>query len=268
MVWMCVLAAVMYGAGLVQPLVGGERAEAEPEKGGRVLIFSMTKGYRHDVIPLGQETLAGLARELGLEPVVSDELAHFDPERIGGSRVIVFNNTTGELPLSGAQREALLKFVSDGGGFVGVHAASDTLYEFTGYGVMLGGYFDGHPWNAGDTVTLKVEEPGHPVAKPLGEGPWTLREEIYQFRAPYDRAKVRVLLSLDVQRTDMRKPGVKRTDGDFALSWVRRYGEGRVFYCALGHNREVWEDAKFRGHLREGLRYAAGLVRMEDGPRR
>jgi type 1 glutamine amidotransferase len=240
-------------------------AQPAPSEAPRVLIFSRTAGFRHDSIPLGNQTLEAHARRLGLEPVVSEELHHFDPENLARFRVVVFNNTSGELPFTDRQKQALLDFVFSGGGFVGVHAASDTFYAFTGYGTLLGGYFDGHPWNAGDTVTLKVEEPEHPIVRPLAGAPdhrLTLTEEIYQFRAPYERSKVRVLLSLDTQRTDMTRPGIKRTDGDFPLAWVRPYGQGRVFYSALGHNQSVWKDERFRRHLLAGLAYAA---RIGDG---
>ena len=239
---------------------------APAERKPRVLIYSHTAGFRHDSIPLGKQTLTDLAVRAGFEPVVSDDAEHFDPAKLREFKVVVFNNTTGELPLSNERRQALLDFVSAGGGFVGVHAATDTLYEFNGYGVMVGGYFDGHPWNSGDTVTIKNEEPEHPIAKPWGAAPFELTEEIYQFRAPYERSKVRVLLSLDTAKTSLARPGVKRTDGDFPLAWVRRYGDGRVFYTALGHNEAVWRDERFREHLLAGLQYAA--KGGEDAPRK
>lgn len=236
----------------------------------KILIYSQTAGYKHDAIPLGKTTLAELATSAGLEPVISDDAHHFNPDQINQFKVIAFNNTSGEVPLSPEQRESLINFVRSGGGFIGIHAASDTLYQFPAYGDMLGAYFDGHPWNAGSTVTIKVEDPSHPIAKPFGSEPFQLTDEIYQFRTPYDRSKLRVLLSLDTSKTDMKVDGIKRTDGDFALAWVKPFGQGRVFYSAFGHNHPVWQDPRIRAHLLAGIHYAARTpqgVNTPDSPK-
>jgi type 1 glutamine amidotransferase len=123
---------------------------------------------------------------------------------------------------------------------------------------MIGGYFDGHPWHSTDAVTVKVEKPENPIVKPFGDKPFELTEEIYQLKAPYDRSKCEVLLSLDTSKTDMTKNGVKRTDGDFAVSWIKPFGDGRVFYTSLGHNEAVWNDPRYQKHLLAGIAWAAG----------
>ncbi|MGH7176304.1 MAG: ThuA domain-containing protein, partial [Tepidisphaeraceae bacterium] len=126
------------------------------------------------------------------------------------------------------------------------------------YGAMLGACFDGHPWNANEQVTIRVERPDDPIAAPFGRDPFSIQEEVYQFKDPYplDAHQRRVLLRLDTKRTDMKKEGIHRADGEFALAWTKEYGSGRVFYTALGHNEGVWKDPRFQSHLLEGIRWA------------
>jgi type 1 glutamine amidotransferase len=241
----------------------------QPAEGGkRLLVFSMTKGYRHESIGAISQALRDLGRESGAFTTVdSEEIGVFDRETLFGFDAVCFNNTTGELPLSDQQKQNLLDFVSGGRGFIGIHSATDTLYQWPEYGQMVGAYFDGHPWTAGDTVTIRVEEPEHPIVKPFGRGSFELTEEIYQLKAPYDRSKLRVLLSLDTAKTDMTKKGIKRTDGDFALAWVKSYGKGRVFYTALGHNVAVVHDPRVGQHFLAGIQWALGQVPGSAEPR-
>lgn len=120
---------------------------------------------------------------------------------------------------------------------------------------MIGGYFDGHPWNA--EVPLKVEDHESAMTRHLGET-WKVADEIYQFR-DFSRSGMRVLLSLDTSSVDMKKDGIKRTDGDFANAWFKLHGKGKVFYTALGHRPEVWQSAEFQQHLTGGIQWALGI---------
>ena len=167
----------------------------------------------------------------------------------------VFFYTTGELPLSDAQKSDLLAFVKNGKGFGGSHCATDTLYTWKEYGELIGGYFDGHPWNAGTKINVIVEDKNHPATKHLGDS-FVISDEIYQFKSPYDRSKLHVLMRLDM---DSVKNQGKRTDKDNAIAWTHEYGKGRVFYTALGHQNEVWADARFQQHVIGGLRYMFGM---------
>ena len=160
--------------------------------------------------------------------------------------------TTGELPITDQQKADLQAFVEGGKGFVGIHSATDTFYKWPWYGTMIGGYFDGHPWT--QKVTIKVEDPKNPSTKHLGAS-FEIDDEIYQFKE-WSRSNVHVLMTLDTTSVDMTKKGVKRTDNDFAIAWTRTQGKGRVFYTALGHRPEVWDDARFQQHLVEGIRWA------------
>jgi type 1 glutamine amidotransferase len=225
----------------------------------KILMTSQTQGFHHSSIPVGREILKQLGTDTGkIDVTVDDALKECTADGLKAYDIVMFVNTTHELPIDASQKAALLEFIKSGKGFVGVHAATDTFYEWPDDGEMIGGYFDGHPWRATDTVTIKNEKPRNPITAPFGNDPFQLTEETYQLKAPYDRAKCEVLLSLDTSKTDMTKPGVKRTDGDFAVSWIKPYGKGRVFYTSLGHNENVWRDKRYQAHLLAGIEWAAG----------
>src|SRR5262249_54002260 len=144
----------------------------------------------------------------------------------------VFFYTTGELELDDEQKAALLSFVRDDGkGFIGSHSAIDTLYKWEEYGEMVGGYFDGHPWGQFQ-APIVVENQDRRITRHFPKT-FVALDEIYQAKA-YSREKVRVLLSMDPDKLDLKHAGVKRTDRDFAIAWVKKYGKGRVFYSTFG----------------------------------
>jgi len=223
----------------------------------RVLVFHRADGFKHTSIPTSADVFRQMdAKSEAFEFVVTDDIKHFDKETLNTYDAVVFCLTTGEIALSDEQKASLLEFVQSGrGGLVGIHSATDTFYKWPEFGEMLGGYFDGHPWNANDTVVVKVEQPTNAITAPWGKSTFQITDEIYQIKAPYDRAKQDVLLSLDTDQTDMKKNGIKRTDKDFAVAWTKPYGKGRVFYTSLGHNDAVWQDPRYQAHLLAGLQW-------------
>jgi uncharacterized protein len=242
------------GGATTHPTRPVDRATA-PRK---LLVLMMTAAVRHESIETAKDVLKRLGSGSGaFEPTIVEDTSHFDRDKLMAFDAVMFCNTTGELPLSDAQKQNLLDFVAGGRGFVGVHSATDTFYQWPAYGELIGAYFDNHPWGAKDTVTLKVEQPDHPITLPFGPRPFELTEEIYQFKAPYERSKLNVLMRLDTTKTDMTKQGIKRTDGDFPVAWTKPHGGGRVFYTALGHNKSIWNDPRFQAHLLAGIIWAA-----------
>ncbi|MBL8858896.1 MAG: ThuA domain-containing protein [Planctomycetes bacterium] len=229
----------------------------------RVLVYTVSAGYEHEVVrraapdelSIVERALVDLGSRSGaFQAVVSREAAAFEAASLAQFQAVLFY-TTGELPLSAAQRAGLFEFVRSGGGFVGVHSATDTFYTVPEYGAMIGATFDGHPWH--ERVSIAVEDPTHIATQHLGER-FDFVDEIYQFKAPYSRAGVHVLLSLAPDGLDVAREPVHRQDRDFALAWTRPFGDGRVFYSALGHRPEVWKDARFLTHLAGGIRWALG----------
>lgn len=220
----------------------------------RVLYVTHTAGYRHDSIPTSRQVLEGIAeRSQGaLEVVWTEDLTLLNAETLRGFDALFFF-TSGELALSVQQKADLLEFVRSGKGFGGAHSATDTCYGWPAYGEMIGGVFDGHPWAR--EVAIRVEDAEDPMVSHLAPA-FAISDEIYQFRE-FSRERVKVLLSLDTSSVDLNAEGVRRTDGDFALAWKRSYGEGRVFYTALGHPEGVWLDARFQKMLDAALRWLA-----------
>ncbi|MDG6947286.1 MAG: ThuA domain-containing protein [Nitrososphaerota archaeon] len=216
-----------------------------------LIMLTHSAGFKHDYLPAAVEAVRRLAatrREL--EVTCTEDCSVINAERLERASVVLFA-TTGELPMTPAQRGALLDFVREGGGFVGVHNAADTFYTFGDYGSMLGGYFNGHPWT--QEVRIKVEDRAYPSTRHL---PATLRvrEEVYTFKN-WSRRKTHVLISLDTGSVDLAKGN--RDDNDYALSWCHRYGEGRVFYTAFGHFKERWAEEWFTTHLWGGILWSA-----------
>jgi type 1 glutamine amidotransferase len=219
----------------------------------KLLYLTQSVGFKHDVLPLSQEILAGIGRKHGFDVSIIGDASTITAASLEPYAAVAFY-TTGELPLSDRQKADLMAWIKSGKGFVGIHSATDTFYEWPEYGEMIGGYFDEHPWNT--RVTMKVEDPRHPATKHLGRT-WALADESYQFKN-YSRGDKHVLLSLDVSSVDLAAKGVKRTDRDFATAWHKPWGSGRVFYTALGHRPEVWQDPAYQEHLAGGITWAMG----------
>jgi uncharacterized protein (TIGR03437 family) len=230
----------------------------------RVLYLTHSAGYRHDSIDVSKRVLAELAAKSGKLEVVSTEDLSAISESALRQFDAVFFFTSGELALSSDQKAALLAFIRGGKGFGGVHSATDTLYTWPEYGELIGGYFDGHPWV--QEVTVDVEDPDNPFTKHLASS-FKVIEEIYQFRA-FSRERVRVLMTLDTGSVDLRAAGVNRTDEDFALAWIRPYGNGRVFYTALGHFDGTWLDPRFQTMFLNALLWITAQNEAEAAPRR
>jgi len=160
-------------------------------------------------------------------------------------------------------RKNLMDWIKSGHGVIGMHAATDCSYRWKEYGAMIGGYFAGHPWHM--LVPVKNEDPTNPINAAFEGKDFEITDEIYQFnRGVYSREKQRVLLRLDM--TKLKKKG-SRKDNDNAISWIKMHGEGRVFYCSLGHRNEIfWNPAVLRHYL-AGIQWALGdLKGVETAP--
>jgi len=170
--------------------------------------------------------------------------------------------TNGETEMTPAQKQDLLAFVRDDGkGFVAIHTATASFYGWPEYGELVGGYFENHPWNVFDAPVI-VERPDFPAMKHL-PATLILRDEMYQYRAPYSREHVDVLARLDADKLDLTNPNVKRTDRDFPVAWVKRYGKGRVFSSTLGHSDAAWDDARVQTMYLEAIKW---VLRLTDAP--
>jgi uncharacterized protein len=236
--------ALLGSAAAIRPL--GARAE---RPAGHILYFTYSAGYRHEVIPLSKAILTQLGNNSGAFKVTATEdTSEFSNENLKRYAAVMFY-TTGELPMSASEKTALLDFVRSGRGFLGVHSATDTFYTWTDYLDLIGGYFNGHPWH--QTVTIEVADPSDPLVAFLGHS-LQVEDEIYQI-SDFDYRGSHVLLRLDPGSVDLSKPGVHQRFYGWPLAWTRSYGEGRVFYTALGHEASVWQDARYQRMLTNAI---------------
>jgi len=230
----------------------------------RILYLTATYGFRHaDSIDASVEVFQQIAEESGVLEIVHTEDTSLLNAGYLSSFDAVYFFTSGELPLSDQQKADLLDFVGQGKGFGASHSATDCLYSWAEYGEMIGGYFDGHPW--AQEAAVDVEDPQNPMVAHLAPG-FRIPEEFYQFRA-FSRDRVRVLLTLDTHSVDMAVPGINRTDGDFALAWIRNYGKGRVFYSAFGHFPGSFQSMPMRSMLLKALLWLTGQTDADATPR-
>jgi type 1 glutamine amidotransferase len=238
----------------------------------KLLVIGEENGFRHDAISHAMATIERLGRESGLwetylrtdtEPLTKKKL-EYNARNLNDFDAVLFY-TGGTLEMDEQQKADFLSFIRDDGkGFIGVHSATITFTQWPEYGEMLGGYFDEHPWNTFDAPIL-VEDPAFPGMQKFPAS-FTLRDEIYQFKA-YSREKSRVLMRLDPSKLDLSGKRVHRTDQDFAVTWAKTYGKGRVFYSTLGHVPENWDRPDVQAMFVEGIKWAMGLIDADATPR-
>lgn len=228
--------------------------------GMRVLMFSETAGFRHDSIPAAKEVMRRLSITHDFDLVQTEDSSIFNERALREFDVVVFASTTGEV-LNAQQQAAFRAFIEGGGGFVGVHAASDTLYEWPWYGNLVGAYFEGHPPGT-SVATVENEDVLNASTDHLGES-FQLDDEWYFFdRNP--RGNVHVLLTLDESSNDAlanygggEQEAEGEEDSDHPITWCQEYEGGRSWYTALGHRDQVWQDVRFQEMLLDGMLWAS-----------
>ncbi len=231
----------------------------------RILALGGSAGFAHDSVSHAMFTLAKIGERTGLFDVrFHTDMTLVTKKKLRGNRKnldyfdAVFFYTQGDLPLADDQKADLMSFVKeDGKGILVGHSGTDSFREsWPEYIDMVGGAFNHHPWH--QEVTVRVDDRAHPITRHFPKK-FKITDEIYQLNH-YSRDKLRVLMSLDTSSVDMTKKNVERTDGDYALAWVREFGKGRVFSCVLGHRESVWDRADMQQMWLEGIRWVFGIT--------
>lgn len=249
------------------------QARVQPAKPRNVLIFTYAAGFRHGSIMTGAESVALMGRETGAyNAEIMNNPAVFTKKDLARYDALLLSNTTGDwlnpkgekvdADTLAERRAAVLDFVNGGKGLVGWHSASDSQYQWTAFGKMLGGYFDGHPWH--QKIRVKLEEPKHPLLACFDGKGFEITDEIYQFKAPYSRDNLRILLTVDNESIDANRG--KRADKDFAIAWIRSQGKGRVFYSSLGHREEIFRNRAVMQFYLDGIQFACGDLKADATP--
>ena len=287
-----ILSASLLLAGVftVAPLV-----QAAPKK---VLVVTVTEGFRHSSIPTAERVIEGLAKESGaftvdyarveptdpqfkgpdgkpdkakVEKAIKAVLAEkMSPQALKNYDAVIFANTTGDLPLP--DNQAFIDWVKSGKGFVGMHAAGDTFHNFEPYLEMVGAEFKTH--EAQVSVDALNQDQQCPACRHL-PADWQVYDEIYQFKK-FDRTKVHGLLGLD-------KHPNNKSPGDYPISWCKDFGKGRVFYTSLGHREDIWDPntpenferknskeiaLAYQQHILNGIKWAVGLEKWDARPQK
>ncbi|MGC4772318.1 ThuA domain-containing protein [Micromonospora sp. DT44] len=221
-----------------------------------VLVFSKTAGFRHDAIPVGIQTIRDLGAANNFTVTATEDAAAFTTSNLAQYEAVVFLNTTGDV-LNATQQTAFESYIGSGRGYVGVHAAADTEYDWPFYGNLVGAWFASHP--AIQQANMKVEDRGHAATGHLPQT-WTRTDEWYNYRTNA-RSTAHVLATLDESSYSGGGMGA-----DHPLSWCKSYSGGRSFYTGAGHTQASYAEPNFRNHLLGGIRYAAGRSKADCRP--
>lgn len=260
----------------------------------KVIVCTVTTGFRHSSIGEAEKTLQKLADESKAFEIVAyarqpknegdaktapekwqaalaESLSVLSPENLKAKGIdgVIFANTTGDLPLP--DREGFIKWIEAGHAFMAMHSASDTFHGFPGYGQMLQGEFETH--GAQVPADLVAGDPKHPANAGIGET-WNISQEEMYIIKTHDRAKAHEIWFLRHHPNDRAK------EGFFPVSWCRKAGEGRVFYTSLGHREDLWSadpglndrknsvetSKQYQAHILGGIRWALGLAEGDATP--
>ena len=208
------------------------------------------------------------AKTGAFETVITKDPSVFGPQNLKQFDAVFLNNTVGNLFEDPGLRQSLMEFVYGGGGLLGVHGTSVAFTRWPGavedwpeFGIMLGARGANHR-NSDEHVFIKLDDPSHPLNQPFAGSGFEYRDEFFRVHGPYSRQRVRVLLSIDTEKTDMNQGQARgdciRQDNDYALAWVRQYGRGRVFYCTIAHNPYVFWDTKMLQFYLAAVQFAVG----------
>jgi len=246
------------------------KALAVPAKPRKLLIFDLNVGYGgHPSRFYANFAFTLMGKKTGaFETVVSRDPAVFQRENLKQFDAVFFNNTVGNLFEDPALRQNLIEFVYGGGGLLGVHGTSVAFTRWPGafedwpeFGLMIGARGANHR-DSDEHVVVKLDDPQHPINQPFGGKSFDYRDEFFRVHGPYSRDRVRVLLSIDTEKTDLGQDRDRgpcfREDNDYALAWVRNYGRGRVFYCTIAHNPYVFWDARMLQFYLAAAQFALG----------
>ena len=227
----------------------------------KLLIIGEEKGYRHEAVSHAMATIERLGKETGLwDSVIRTETEaltkkklEYNAKNLADFDAVLFY-TGGALEMDDQQKADFLSFIHDDGkGFIGVHSAAITFAKWPEYVDMVGGTYDEHPWNTFAAPVI-VEDPSFPGMQHWSKA-FTLTDEIYQMKN-FSRENTHVLMRLDAEKLDLKNPKVHRQDRDFAVTWAKTYGKGRVFYTTLGHVEANWDKPELQKMMVEAIRWA------------
>jgi type 1 glutamine amidotransferase len=237
------------------PTPGTTTPPPGPAASKRVLVVTHTAGFRHSSIAIAEATIRDIGARNSLFETEfcrteADVRGRLTADGLRNVDAVFFANTTGAIGIP--DMRAFLDWIAAGHGFLGAHSASDTYHESAEFLAMLGGEFSTHGSIA--SADIRVDDPSDPSVSHLVPR-FVITDELYRF-SRNSRSAVHALLSMD--RVPDDGLGTAGAPADLLMAWRRDHGTGRVFYTALGHREEVWQDPRFQQHLLGALRWALG----------
>ena len=210
-----------------------------------VLVFSKTTGYRHASIEPGVAAVKNLGNKHGFDVTATEDASYFNADTLKKYDAVIFLSTTGDV-LNAAQEKSFKAYVQAGGGFVGIHAATDTEYDWPWYGKLVGAYFESHPPGL-HQATIHVVDSTHQAMKNVPKA-WSHNDEWYNFKSI--SKDLQVVANLD------ETTYVGGTNGtNHPIAWYQEYDGGKMFYTGLGHPKEAYSDPHFLAHILGGIQY-------------
>jgi uncharacterized protein len=269
-----------------------DKAPARPQKPRQVLILGRAAGYVHSSIPLAAKTIEAMGAKTGAWTATTTyDAADINTTNLAQYDAIFLASTTGcflddanDAAATAARRAAFMAFVRGGKGIAGIHAAGDSYHGaqcaqpmasageplWPEFNRMIGGYFKFH-WNNPQLITVKIDDPKSPLTAMFHGQEFEIHDETYVFaNDSFSRSNVHVLTSVNYDKMsaeDKAKEKAPRPDHDYALSWIRAEGKGRVFYEAHGHDESIYAMRPMLEHLLAGMQYALGDLKADDKPR-
>jgi len=261
-----------------------EKAPAEPavkpSKKRKVFLFSLMTGFKHWVTPHQAEIVKIMGAKSGTYEVVeSDDIRMFAADRLAPFDAVILNNTCSKGPgrnmfldVLGKEKQDeaarlekdLIDFVAGGKGLILLHGAITFLNSSPAFGEAIGGAFDFHPKQ--QEVVATPVDPDHPLVRAFGGKPFVHVDEPYLFNGAYAKKDFRPLMVMDTSKLDCGKK-TKEVQADVRyIAWIRRHGQGRVFYCSPSHNAQSFDDPRLMRFMLDGFQYALGDLRCDDAP--
>lgn len=239
-------------------------APAKLHKPRKLLIFTRANTYKHTSIPYVTKALEIMGQKTGAyQTIVSEDMSVFEKDSLNSFDAVCFNNTT-SLDFENIQhRKNLMDFIRNGKGVIGIHAATDNFRSWPEAAEMMGGQFLEHPWTAGGTWAVKIDDSNNSINKAFQGQGFKIKDEIYLSKQLNLRKNCRILLSLDFSDKNTASAAAER---DVPISWIRNYEKGRVFYCGLGHNHDVLWNPKVLAHYLAGIQFAFGDLPANTTP--
>ena len=247
------------------------QATAKPARPRKLLVTDIQMYSGHSTIPHGNHMIELMAKYTGaFEPTFSNDPELLKYPRIKEFDAVFFNNVCGMVHNDSEVREGIMRFVREGGGLGGNHAVTYANLNWPEFADMMGGWAGQHRV---EEQVIKIDDPSSPLMKPFGSEPFTHTDEFYIFppNSPYSREKQRVLMSIDVERSDRGFGGrfselSTRPDQDYGVAWVKGYGKGRTYFTPLGHTTIMYTDKRWTGHLLAAIQYLLGDISVDETP--